>query len=179
MARTLQIEQESFPIAGSFTISRGSKTAADVICVTLRQGGKAGRGECVPYGRYGETLAGVRDTIEAARVVIELGGGRADLLGLMPAGAARNAVDCALWDLEAKMSGVRAADRLGATHTSPLVTAYTLSLAAPEEMERAGGARRLPPAGAEDQGRRRRRRRGPHPRGGVGRAQQPDHPRRQ
>jgi len=140
VARTLQIEQESFPIAGSFTISRGSKTAADVICVTLRQGGKAGRGECVPYGRYGETLAGVRDTIEAARVVIELGGGRADLLGLMPAGAARNAVDCALWDLEAKMSGVRAADRLGATHTSPLVTAYTLSLAAPEEMERAARA---------------------------------------
>jgi L-alanine-DL-glutamate epimerase-like enolase superfamily enzyme len=137
VARTLHIDQESYPIAGRFTISRGSKTEANVISVTLRQGDAAGRGECVPYARYGESLDGVRDTIEAARVIVEAGGGREDLLALMPAGAARNAVDCALWDLDAKLTGVRVAQRLCLTSAAPAVTAYTLSLGTPEEMERA------------------------------------------
>jgi len=140
VARTLHIDLEQFPIAGSFTISRGSKTEANVITVTLRQGDSTGRGECVPYGRYGESLDGVRETIEAARVVIQAGGGREDLLGLMPAGAARNAVDCALWDLEAKLGDIRVAERLCPGGPSPLVTAYTLSLGTPEEMERAARA---------------------------------------
>lgn len=159
MARTLQIDQESFPIAGQFTISRGSKTEANVIAVTLRQGEGIGRGECVPYGRYGETLEGVRETIEAARVVVQAGGSRDDLLGLMPAGAARNAVDCALWDLEAKLSGVRVANQLCPNGVSPLITAYTLSLGTPEEMEQAARAASARPllkikvGGADDEAR--------------------------
>lgn len=159
MARTLQIDQESFPIAGRFTISRGSKTEANVIAVTLRQGEGIGRGECVPYGRYGETLEGVRETIEAARVVVQAGGSRDDLLGLMPAGAARNAVDCALWDLEAKLSGVRVANQLYPNGVSPLITAYTLSLGTPEEMEQAARAASARPllkikvGGADDEAR--------------------------
>jgi L-alanine-DL-glutamate epimerase-like enolase superfamily enzyme len=159
VARTLQIDQESFPIAGRFTISRGSKTEANVIAVTLRQGEGIGRGECVPYGRYGETLEGVRETIEAARVVVQAGGSRDDLLGLMPAGAARNAVDCALWDLEAKLSGVRVANQLCPNGVSPLITAYTLSLGTPEEMEQAARAASARPllkikvGGADDEAR--------------------------
>lgn len=137
MGRKVTIGTEQFPIAGKFTISRGSRTAADALVCTISQDGHSGRGECVPYARYAETMDGVRDTIEAARVVIEAGCTRDDLLGLMPAGAARNAVDCALWDLAAKQSGVRVATSLGLADPGPLETAYTLSLGTAEEMEAA------------------------------------------
>ncbi len=134
MNRVLSVAEERFPIAGTFTISRGSKTEAEVICCTIDAGGVAGRGECVPYRRYGETLEGVRAEIEAARPALEAGLDRQGLLAAMKPGAARNAVDCALWDLEAKLTGVRVADRLGLARPSPLETAFTLSLAAPEAM---------------------------------------------
>lgn len=137
MARTLRITVENFPIAGAFTISRGSKTEARVITVTLAQGDATGRGECVPYARYGESISSVSETIEAARVVIEAGCSRDDLLGLMPAGAARNAVDCALWDLEAKQSGTSVGQKLVPGGVEPLVTAFTLSMGTPLEMEQA------------------------------------------
>jgi L-alanine-DL-glutamate epimerase-like enolase superfamily enzyme len=133
MKRVISVEQETFPIAGTFTISRGSKTEAEVVTCTIRQGDNAGRGECVPYRRYGETLESVIAAIEAMREAVERGIGRAELLDAMPAGAARNAIDCALWDLEGKMSGVPVATQLGLIPKA-LETAYTLSLGTPEAM---------------------------------------------
>ncbi|PWJ89228.1 L-alanine-DL-glutamate epimerase-like enolase superfamily enzyme [Mesorhizobium loti] len=146
MARVISVEAERFPIAGTFTISRGSKTEADVISCTISEGGHAGRGECVPYKRYGETMDGVRDAIEAMRDGIAGGISRTALLDAMPAGAARNAIDCALWDLEAKISGTSVADAIGAVPLRALETAYTLSLGEPEAMAaqaRANAARPL------------------------------------
>ena len=130
----LTIATESWPIAGSFTISRGSKTAADVVMVTLEAEGHVGRGECVPYPRYEETVAGVVAALEAARVDIERGITRADVSSLLKPHAARNAVDCALWDLEAKRSGKPVWQLAGLAEPQPVVTAYTLSLDTPEAM---------------------------------------------
>ncbi|MBY5808000.1 N-acetyl-D-Glu racemase DgcA [Rhizobium leguminosarum] len=134
MPRTLDIQMNSFPIAGTFTISRGAKTEAEVITCTLFEEGARGLGECVPYRRYGETMEGVFAQIEAARPLIEAGISRSDLLAAMPPGAARNAVDCAHWDLEAKRTGDSVAARLGLADLKPLTTAYTISLGAPEVM---------------------------------------------
>ena len=100
--RHMDIEEEAWPIAGGFTISRGTKTEARTLTVILRENGFLGRGECVPYARYDETLESVRAQIDSVRHAIETGASRFDLLNLLPAGAARNAIDCALWDLEAK-----------------------------------------------------------------------------
>ncbi|RXT24405.1 dipeptide epimerase [Rhizobium leguminosarum] len=134
MPRTLDIQMNSFPIAGTFTISRGAKTEAEVITCTLVEEGTQGLGECVPYRRYGETMESVFAQIEAARPLIEAGISRHDLLSAMPPGAARNAVDCALWDLEAKQTGDSVAARLGLSAPQPLTTAYTISLGEPEVM---------------------------------------------
>jgi L-Ala-D/L-Glu epimerase len=134
MARVISVEAECFPIAGTFTISRGSKTEAEVITCSITEDGHTGRGECVPYKRYGETMDGVRQEIEAMRARIAAGIGRSALLEAMPAGAARNAIDCALWDLEAKFSGKRVASSICAAPLRPLETAYTLSLGEPEAM---------------------------------------------
>ncbi|OBQ75126.1 N-acetyl-D-Glu racemase DgcA [Mesorhizobium erdmanii] len=134
MARVISVEAERFPIAGAFTISRGSKTEAEVITCTISQDGHSGRGECVPYKRYGETMDGVHAAIEAMREPVAGGIGRTALLGAMPAGAARNAVDCALWDLEAKISGMPVANTVWPASPRPLETAYTLSLGEPEAM---------------------------------------------
>ncbi|MGO6723506.1 N-acetyl-D-Glu racemase DgcA [Rhizobium ruizarguesonis] len=134
MPRTLDIQMNSFPIAGTFTISRGAKTEAEVITCTLVEEGARGLGECVPYRRYGETMQSVFAQIEAARPLIEAGISRHDLLSAMPPGAARNAVDCALWDLEAKQTGDSVATRLGLAALKPLTTAYTISLGEPEVM---------------------------------------------
>lgn len=134
MARVISVEAERFPIAGTFTISRGSKTEAEVITCTIRQGSHAGRGECVPYKRYGETMEGVRAAIEAMRDQITGGISRTALLEAMPAGAARNAIDCALWDLEAKIAGKPVASSICKAPPRPLETAYTLSLGEPEAM---------------------------------------------
>jgi L-alanine-DL-glutamate epimerase-like enolase superfamily enzyme len=145
MARVISVEAERFPIAGVFTISRGSKTEAEVITCTIREGDHAGRGECVPYRRYGETMESVRAQIDAMRKAVADGADRITLIDAMPAGAARNAIDCALWDLEAKTSGVSVAARIAASPIS-LETAYTLSLGEPEAMAaqaRANAARPL------------------------------------
>ncbi|MDR6430939.1 N-acetyl-D-Glu racemase DgcA [Brucella pseudogrignonensis] len=133
MHNSLKIIQECYPIAGKFTISRGSKTEALVIVCEISHNGKLGRGECVPYARYGESIESVSEQIEAVRSAIESGADRLTIQTLMPAGAARNAVDCAFWDLEAKLSGKRVADTLG-TLPHPLETAITVSLGTPEEM---------------------------------------------
>jgi L-Ala-D/L-Glu epimerase len=134
MARVLSVAAERFPIAGTFTISRGSRTEAEVIRCTIMEGGFTGQGECVPYRHYGETLDSVTTAIESARQGIEAGASRAELQHLLPAGAARNGLDCALWDLEAKMTGRSVASHLLVRNPAPIVTAYTLSLGTPEAM---------------------------------------------
>jgi L-alanine-DL-glutamate epimerase-like enolase superfamily enzyme len=134
---TLSIAVEAFPIAGRFVISRGAKTEALVVTVTLGEDAHRGRGECVPYARYGESAESAVAAIESARGEIEAGVDRARLAQILPAGAARNALDCALWDLEAKRSGVPAFRSAGFAAWAPLVTAYTLSVGTPEEMREA------------------------------------------
>ena len=126
---TLTATAETFPMDGTFTISRGSRTEAQVVTVTVRDGPHTGRGECVPYARYGETVESVIAQIEAAGPMAVPGDAQA-----MPAGAARNAVDCALWDLEAKRSGEPAWKLLGLPPPQPVVSVYTLSLESPDIM---------------------------------------------
>ncbi len=127
----LAVTQESWPIRGSFTISRGSKTAAEVLLVTLEKEGRTGRGESVPYARYGERMEDNRAALEALDTS---GLDRASAQGLLPAGAARNALDCALWDLDAKASGKPAWQLAAMDGLQPVTTAYTLSLDSPEKM---------------------------------------------
>ena len=140
----LVLRDETFPIAGRFTIARGSKTEARVLYVELHDGDLIGRGESVPYARYGETLDNCMDQLEAVCADIEAGLTLDALQSLLPAGAARNAVDCALWDLRAKLSGVPAWRSAGLKRFDPLKTAYTLSLDTPEAMgaQAAANARR-------------------------------------
>ena len=138
--REIDAEAQAWPIAGAFTISRGSKTEARVVVVTLRENGLTGRGECVPYARYGETE---KDTLAAIRAIqpqIADGLSREELQRAMPRGAARNALDCALWDLEAKQAKCPAWKLAGLAEPGPVTTAYTLSLAAPDAMREAARA---------------------------------------
>jgi len=131
----LSVETQSWPLAAAFSISRGTKTEARVIVVELRDGDYVGWGECVPYGRYGESPESVTAQIQGIAEVLRGGAGPADIQPLLPAGAARNAVDCALWDLEAKRFGIPAwklADLKKAPE--PVTTAYTISLGTPEAM---------------------------------------------
>ncbi len=132
--RSLQITQESWPIRGSFTISRGAKREAQVVVACISDGAHSGRGECVPYGRYGESMASVCTQMDTLKPQIEAGMTRAQLQDACPAGAARNALDCALWDLEAKLCGAPVWKLAGLSAPGPCVTAYTLSLDTPEAM---------------------------------------------
>ncbi len=130
----LSVQIERWPLANAFTISRGSKTEAVVVTVDLSDGTHRGRGECVPYPRYRESPEGVVAAIEAMRPALARGLDRTALQSEMPAGAARNALDCAFWDLEAKRSGRRAYELAGLAVPKPLVTAYTISLGTPAAM---------------------------------------------
>jgi L-alanine-DL-glutamate epimerase-like enolase superfamily enzyme len=134
MAVSLFIHLEKWPIAGKFAISRGAKTTAEVVVAELADGPHRGRGECVPYARYGETVWGVAAAIEALREPLARGLDRAGLQERLPRGAARNALDCAFWDLEAKRAGRPAHARAGLPPPRPLVTAYTISLDRPDAM---------------------------------------------
>jgi L-alanine-DL-glutamate epimerase-like enolase superfamily enzyme len=129
----ITVTADIFRLAQTFTISRGSRTEAKVLTVAVTRDGITGRGECVPYARYGETLESVTAQIEG----LPEGIGRADLQGALPAGAARNAVDCALWDWEAKRAGVRVWELVGLPPPGPVVSAYTLSLDTPDRMRAA------------------------------------------
>ena len=131
---TLSVRIERWPIAGSFTISRGAKTEAVTVVAEIGQDGLFGRGECVPYPRYGETPEGAVAALEAMRDALRLGLDRMSLQTAMPAGAARNALDCAFLDLEAKRGGARVWDLLGRSPPTPAITAYTISLGTPEAM---------------------------------------------
>jgi L-alanine-DL-glutamate epimerase-like enolase superfamily enzyme len=140
MPRSLTVSVDRFPIAGRFTIARGSRTEAVVVTTTLREDGAVGRGECVPYARYGETVEGVVAALEALRPQLEAGLTREAVQTAMAAGAARNAVDCALWDLDAKRSGVRAHVTAGLNRWPAVATAYTISLDTPDAMAAAAAA---------------------------------------
>lgn len=133
----LLVRAESWPIRGSFAISRGAKTQADVVLVELVDGGFRGRGECVPYARYGESVDSVIGQIESLRQAVEQGLDCDRLQQTLPPGAARNALDCALWDLQAKVSGQRVWELLALPSMGPETTAYTLSLDSPENMQAA------------------------------------------
>jgi L-alanine-DL-glutamate epimerase-like enolase superfamily enzyme len=133
----LRIATESWPIAGTFTISRGAKREAHVVVVTLEEDGHIGRGECVPYARYGETVSGVMAGLEAARPAIEAGIARQDIHRHVEPRAARNALDCALWDVEAKRRGIPVWRLADLPEPKPLTTAFTLSLDAPDAMSEA------------------------------------------
>jgi L-Ala-D/L-Glu epimerase len=137
---SFSVAHESWPIAGSFTISRGSKTAADVVVVTLEDGTHTGRGECVPYPRYNETVEGVIASLEAARPSIEAGLTRADVSRHVKTRAGQNALDCALWDLEAKRASKPVWQLAQLREPHPMVTAFTLSLDTPEAMATAAEA---------------------------------------
>ncbi len=127
----IDVTRDKFPLAQVFQISRGARTEAEVLTVTLRDGDFVGRGECVPYARYDETLASVEAQIAALPLDIT----RKGLQDLLEPGAARNAVDCALWDLEAKRAGKRVWELAGLPAPKPEITAYTLSLDEPAAME--------------------------------------------
>lgn len=131
---TLATAAERWPIAGNFTISRGSKTAADVVVATLTDGEIAGRGECVPYPRYGETVPQVLAALEAALPGIADDLSWEAIPALVGPKAARNALDCALWDLRAKRAGLPVWRLAGLSEPRPVVTAYTLSLDSPRAM---------------------------------------------
>ncbi|RDC71572.1 dipeptide epimerase [Rhodovulum sp. 12E13] len=133
----IEVARDVFRLAQAFTISRGSRTEAQVLTVTVRERAVAGRGECVPYARYGETLDSVAAQVAG---LAEVGLTRETLQEALPAGAARNAVDCALWDLEAKRAGRPVWQLAGLSEPGPLVTAYTLSLDTPERMRAAAEA---------------------------------------
>lgn len=134
---SIDVRAETWPVAGTFTISRGSRTEVTVVVATVSDGIHAGRGECVPYTRYGETVEGV---VAAIRSVAGIAS-RDELARRLAPGAARNAIDCALWDLEAKRAGRLVADLAGvALPAVPPLTCYTLSLGAPEAMAAAARA---------------------------------------
>ncbi|MBL8648934.1 MAG: dipeptide epimerase [Sphingopyxis sp.] len=141
MIRSLSVRSEILPLRTPFRISRGVRTAAQVVTVALTQDGVTGRGEAVPYPRYGENAESAMLAIEAVRSGVEQGVGRQELLDLMPAGAARNAVDCGLWDLEMRLAGSDVAAALGLDAPfQPIVTAMTVGLDTPDRMATAAAA---------------------------------------
>src|SRR5690606_29385956 len=138
----LTVECFTWPIAGSFTISRETRTSVDVVVATIERDGRQGRGECRPYPRYGESADRVAADIRAQEAALASGLDRDQLLAAMAPGAARNAIDCALWDLEAKTAGKRAWTLAGLADCAPVITAFTISLASPQTMA-------APPAAAD------------------------------
>lgn len=144
MPRTLQAQHDRFALTRPFRIARGEKSFADVIIVTVSEGGIVGRGEGVPYPHYGESVEGALVAVESVREAVEAGVDRQALLALLDPGAARNAIDCALWDLEARQSGEDVAARLQIPPPGPLASALTIVIDTPSAMAaaaaRAGAA---------------------------------------
>jgi L-Ala-D/L-Glu epimerase len=138
--RRLSARIENWPIAGSFAISRGVKTQAVVVVAELSDGHVTGRGECVPYARYGESPEAVFDRIEGLQAAIAKGLTRQELQSALPAGAARNALDCAFWDFEAKATKTRAYELAGLLSPKPVITAFTISIGSTDAMAAAAKA---------------------------------------
>ncbi|HET7680114.1 MAG TPA: N-acetyl-D-Glu racemase DgcA, partial [Xanthobacteraceae bacterium] len=134
MAVRLTVHIERWPIAGSFVISRGAKTEAVVVVAELRDGSLVGRGECVPLARYDQTVDGEAARLAGLAEAVAGGLDRKALQGALPAGPARNALDCAFWDLEAKRAGKPAYALAGLSALRPVTTALTISLGTPESM---------------------------------------------
>jgi L-Ala-D/L-Glu epimerase len=141
----LHVSRRAWPLAQPFAISRGSKTAAEVVVAELHDGDSRGRGECVPYPRYGESVESVFEALEAMKGAVFSGLTRETLQDAMPPGAARNALDAAFWDIDAKRHYCRAAELAGMPALQPVTTAYTLSLDTPERMGEAAAAHRARP----------------------------------
>ena len=137
-AHLIEAAAETWPLAQPFVIARGTKVEAHVIVARVTDGAASGRGEAVPYARYGETVEASLKALQALSGPLD----RERVAALLPAGAARNALDCALWDLEAKRAGKRAWEIAGLAPPRPTLTAYTLSLDTPEAM--AAAARKVP-----------------------------------
>lgn len=141
MHRTIKAQRDSFPLKSPFRISRGVRTIADVVTVTINDGdGLIGRGEGVPYSRYQESVEDALASVESVRADIEAGAGREDLLRLLPPGSARTAIDCALWDLEARQAGRSVAALLGLANPPPVASALTIVIDTPEAMRAAAAA---------------------------------------
>lgn len=134
MLRSVSAIHDRFALNAPFRISRGVKTAADVVTVAIRHGAHVGRGEGVPYPRYGETIADALAQIASVAPLVEAGATRADLAAVMPAGAARNAVDTALWDLEARVAGSDVAALAGIASAAPVPSAITIAIDTPDAM---------------------------------------------
>ena len=134
MPYSLTIHTEAWPLAGAFRISRGTRKVSDVLMVEVNDGNYVGRGECFPYARYGEDIDSVQKQLNSVRSEIENGLDRQALLNVLAPGAARNAVDCALWDLEAKRAGVRVWDLADLPAPEPVTTVYTLGVDEPAIM---------------------------------------------
>ncbi len=134
MPRQVSVRQETWPIRGVFRIARDSRTEIVTVVVEIREGPAVGRGECRPYARYGETVDGVMAAIEAITADLQVGLERDSLGERLPPGAARNAIDCALWDLAAKRTGQPVWMLAGLAPLQPLITAFTLSIDTPENM---------------------------------------------
>ena len=134
MPYSLNIHREAWPLAGAFRISRGTRKVSDVLMVEVNDGNYVGRGECFPYARYGEDTESVQKQLNSVRSEIEDGLDRQALLNVLAPGAARNAVDCALWDLEAKRAGTRVWDLAGLPAPEPVTTVYTLGVDEPAVM---------------------------------------------
>ncbi len=133
---TIAVSVERWPIRDGFRIARGQKTAAEVVVCEIARGSWVGRGECVPYGHYGETVESVVGEIESSIDDLEKGMDRQALQIELHAGAARNAIDCALWDLEAKQRGAPVWQLAGLPRPQPVATAFTIDLASPTEIAR-------------------------------------------
>jgi len=139
MPRTIRAQHDRFALTRPFRIARGVKSFADVIVVTIADGEAEGRGEGVPYPRYGESVEDALAAIEQVRLSVEAGADRQALLSMLPPGAARNALDCALWDLEARQSGRDVATMLGAPAPEPMSSALTIVIDTPDAMAQAAG----------------------------------------
>ena len=141
----LTVTRRAWPLAQPFAISRGTKTTAEVVIAEINDGDGRGRGECVPYPRYGESVDSVVAALEGMKGAVFSGLDREGLQKAMPPGAARNALDAAFWDIDAKRAYCRVADLAGIGEMRSVVTAYTLSLDNPQAMGEAAAAQRARP----------------------------------
>ncbi|SQC42953.1 L-Ala-D/L-Glu epimerase [Klebsiella pneumoniae] len=142
--RNVRVYEEAWPLHTPFVIARGSRSEAKVVVVELEEDGVKGVGECTPYPRYGESIASVMAQVMAIGEQLEAGLTREQLQRLLPAGAARNAIDCALWDLQARREGKTLAQLLGVALPNRVITAQTVVIGTPDQM---GGQRRGAVAG--------------------------------